>query len=526
MSKLDLNKKFVEAHKLMENSLQNVFLTGKAGTGKSTLLQYFRDKTKKSIVVLAPTGVAAVNIKGQTIHSFFRFKPDITVSKVNQKYRNLKKAALYKKIDAIVIDEISMVRADLLDCVDSFLKLHGKSKEKPFGGIQMIFIGDLYQLSPVVPRYEREIFKSHYPSPYFFDAHGFQGANFRFIELDKIYRQQDPVFIDILNGIRNRSVTDEHLKRLNSRYQPNFHSSPKDCFIHLTPTNAKSREINLKEMAKLKQKTKTYEGVLAGKFEEKVLPTEQYLKLKVGAQVMLVNNDSKGRWINGTVGEIVDIKYDKDTEEDIIRVKLGSGNVVDITQHSWEMFQFHYDTDRKSIESEVVGSFTQYPIKLAWSITIHKSQGKTFDKVIIDLQRGTFAHGQAYVALSRCTSLEGMVLTTPIKKGHILMDWRVVKFLTQFQYDLAEKENPIEQKIKLIQQAIKAKQKMKMTYLKANDERSQRTILPGYLGEMTYREKLFLGVKGYCLKRQDERVFRVDRILNLELVERQSQLKQ
>lgn len=519
MSKLDLNEKFVQAFELMENSLQNVFLTGKAGTGKSTLLRYFRGKTKKNIAVLAPTGVAAVNIKGQTIHSFFRFKPDITVSKVNQRYRKLKKSDLYKKLDAIVIDEISMVRADLLDCVDSFLRLHGKTKGKPFGGVQMIFIGDLYQLSPVVPRFEKEIFESHYLSPYFFDAHGFREAEFQFVELEKIYRQQDPVFIEILNGIRNRSVTDEHLSRLNSRYQLNFHPLQDDFYIYLTPTNDKAREVNLKEMASLKQKMVEYAGILEGKFDEKTLPTEKYLRLKIGAQVMLVNNDSQGRWINGTVGEIVDIEYDKEIKEDIILVKLGSGDIVDVTRHSWEMFQFHYDSSRKTIESEVVGSFTQYPIMLAWAITIHKSQGKTFDKVIIDLERGTFAHGQTYVALSRCTSLEGIVITKPIKKGHILMDWRVVKFLTAFQYKLAEKEKSVEEKMKLIQQAIEAKQKLKMTYLKTNDERSERIIVPEYLGELTYQGKPFLGVEGYCYRRKDKRVFRVDRILNLELVE-------
>lgn len=520
MSKLDLNEKFAQAFELMENSFQNIFLTGKAGTGKSTLLQYFRDQTKKNIAVLAPTGVAAVNIKGQTIHSFFRFKPDITVSKVHQRYRNLKKTDLYKKLDAIVIDEISMVRADLLDCVDSFLRLHGKIKKEPFGGIQMIFIGDLYQLPPVVPRFEKKIFESHYPSPYFFDAHGFQGAEFQFIELDKIYRQQDPVFIEILNGIRNRSVTDEHLSRLNSRYHPNFHSIPDGFYIHLTPTNAKAREINLKEMVRLKQKAVEYEGILEGEFDERTLPTEKYLKLKIGAHVMLVNNDSRGRWINGTVGKIVDIEYDKESKQDIILVKLADGDIVEVTRHTWEMFQFHYDHSRKTIESKVVGSFTQYPIMLAWSITIHKSQGKTFDKVIIDLERGTFAHGQTYVALSRCTSLEGIMITKPIKKGHILMDWRVVKFLTGFQYKLAEKEKPIEEKMKLIQQAIESKKKLKMTYLKTSDERSERVIVPEYLGELTYQGKSFLGVEGYCFQRKDKRVFRVDRILDLELGEK------
>lgn len=516
-SPIDLNKKFLQALEWIEKSDQNIFVTGRAGTGKSTLLRYFREHTKKNIAVLAPTGVAAVNIRGQTIHSFFRFKPDITVSKIQKKYRKIKNGDLYKKLDAIVIDEISMVRADLLDCVDAFLRLHGKQKQTPFGGIQMIFIGDLYQLPPVVPAAEKEIFQAHYASPYFFDAHGFKQAPFQFIELEKIYRQSDPAFIEILNGIRNRSVTDGQLEKLNSRHQPHFKRSQNGFYIHLTTTNAKAKQINLEEMAKRKGKVFEYEGRIRGEFDEKAFPTELHLKLKIGAQVMLVNNDSFGRWINGTVGEIMGVEYDEEIEGDVILVKLAGGDVVDVSPNTWEMFRFRYDTAKKSIESETTGSFTQYPIMLAWAITIHKSQGKTFERTIIDLERGTFAHGQTYVALSRCTSLEGMILTTPIKKGHILMDWRVVKFLTQFQYQLAEKEISLDEKINRIQEAVKNRQKLKITYLKTNDEKTEREILPEYIGELTYEGRKFLGVEGYCFKRKDTRVFRVDRILNLRL---------
>ncbi len=514
---IELNEKFVRALDGMEKGDQNVFVTGRAGTGKSTLLRYFREHTRKNIAVLAPTGVAAVNIKGQTIHSFFRFKPDITVTKVQKSYRKIKNGDLYKKLETIVIDEISMVRADLLDCVDAFLRLHGKQKQRPFGGIQMIFIGDLYQLPPVVPSAEKEIFEAHYPSPYFFDARGFRQTPFQFIELEKIYRQRDPAFIGILNGIRNRSITDEQLEQLNARYQPHFKKSQNSFYIHLTTTNAGAKQINLQEMAKRKGKIIEYEGRMSGEFDEKAFPAERHLQFKIGAQIMLVNNDSLGRWINGTVGEIVGIEENEETGKDVIMVRLSEGDLVDVAPNTWEMFRFRYDTAKKTIESETTGSFTQYPLLLAWAITIHKSQGKTFDKTIIDLERGSFAHGQTYVALSRCTSLEGMVLAKPIKKSHILMDWRVVKFLTQFQYQLSEKEMSLEEKMNRIEKAIQAKQKLKITYLKTNDEKSEREILPQFMGELTYEGKKFLGVEGYCFKRRDTRVFRVDRILEFGL---------
>ena len=515
MKNIDLNEWFHKALFLIDKG-KNVFITGRAGTGKSTLLEYFCGQTKKKVAVLAPTGVAALNVHGQTIHSFFGFRPDITVSKVRKDYRNRSKNGLYKNLDAIVIDEISMVRADLLDCVDEFLRLNGKNKSMPFGGLQMIFVGDLYQLPPVVKGEEREIFKSVYQTPYFFSSNALEGFDFEIIELEKIYRQRDDAFINILNSVRNRSITDQLLEILNSRFNPSFEPPKGEFYLRLTPFNDKANQINKTELAKFNSKQHAYHGIVRGEFDLKQAPTILDLDVKVGAQVMLVNNDREGRWVNGSVGKIVDIKKDKDGE--IICVELSDGDVVNVTPHTWEVFRMVYNQSQNRLDSETVGSFTQYPIILAWAVTIHKSQGKTFDKVIIDMDKGAFAHGQTYVALSRCISLSGIILKQPIKKSHILMDWRVVKFLTGFQYQKAHRETPLKQKIETIRLAIKEKGKLEIVYLKANDEKSKRIISPTSLGEMEYLGRKFLGVEAFDFLRNEERVFRVDRILTLKIL--------
>ncbi len=432
---IEFNAQFAKAYDILENGSRNAFITGKAGTGKSTLLQYYRDHTSKNVAVLAPTGVAAVNIKGQTIHSFFRFKPDITPEGVNSiKVRRTQKA-LYQKIDTIVIDEVSMVRADLLDCVDVFLRLHGRDRMAPFGGIQMVFIGDLYQLPPVVTRAERDIFKDIYPSPYFFDSKVFSGINSGeehpykviFIELKKIYRQKEEEFIRLLGVIRNRTATEDHLRALNKRCMPHFKPEKDDFYVYLTTTNVMADKINQERLDELAEKSYYYEGTLAGKFESRVLPTHQSLELKVGAQVMLLNNDSGGRWINGSIGKIIDIVE----EGENVTVELSEGEIVDVTPFQWEMFRFFFNEDTQALESESIGSFKQHPLKSAWAVTIHKSQGKTFDKAIVDIGYGTFAHGQAYVALSRCVSFDGLILKKPILKKHILLDNSVERFMSE-----------------------------------------------------------------------------------------------
>ena len=430
---IDFNQEFALAYDILENSGRNVFITGKAGTGKSTLLQYFRNHTSKNVAVLAPTGVAAVNIKGQTVHSFFRFRPDITPDGVrNIRLRRAQKA-LYENLDAVIVDEISMVRADLLDCMDVFLRLHGPKKMIPFGGVQMVFIGDLFQLPPVVAGGEGSLFGDVYASPYFFDSmiyreiHRGAGHPSRFetIELKKIYRQKEEDFIKLLGVIRDRTADAQHLKVLNQRYKPDFQPDQKDLYIYLTTTNSMADRINRARLEQLPGESYLYDGVMDGNFESRNLPTHQALELKADAQVMLLNNDPNGRWSNGSIGKI----WRFIDSGKIIMVELQGGSTVEVVPFKWEMFRFFYNEDTQSLESEAVGSFTQYPLKLAWALTIHKSQGKTFTKVVIDVGSGTFAHGQIYVALSRCTSFEGIILKRPILPRHILLDGNVTDFM-------------------------------------------------------------------------------------------------
>lgn len=510
LEKIDLNVEFKRALSFLEDSEKNVFIMGKAGTGKSTLLNYFKGTPQKKIAVLAPTGVAAVNIKGQTIHSFFKFKPNVTLQSV-KRLRKTKEnqKTIYQTLEAIIIDEISMVRADLIDCMDKFLRLNGKSAQKPFGGIKMIFIGDLYQLPPVVSSKEKAIFKDHYQTPYFFSGRFFETFDMEMIELEHVYRQKDQKFIDILNAIRNNSVTEEALERLNERVDRTFQPSEKDFYIYLVPTNAYAESINEERLEHLKGKVYGFEGIISGAFESTHLPTQRHLTLKVGAQVMMVNNDARGRWINGTIGKVLGIE-----KEGAIITELETGKVVEVLPYEWELYK--YFLNEGGIQSEVVGTFKQYPLKLAWAITIHKSQGKTFNNAIIDVGNSVFVSGQTYVALSRCTSLEGMILKKPIEKKHIWTDYHIVKFVTQYQYDKSEQACSITDKIKLLKEAANRKQPIRIVYLKATDTKSKRTIIPLEVGDMDYRGKPFQGVIAYCLERKEERVFRVDRILQIE----------
>lgn len=510
---IELNDQFLHALNIMEDTDRNVFITGRAGTGKSTLLQHFRNITKKNIVVIAPTGVAAVNVKGQTIHSFFGFKPDITPEMV--KGLEPRKKTIYKKLDAIIIDEVSMVRADLMDCIDEFLRIHGKNKNKPFGGIQMIFIGDLYQLPPVVTSRDRVIFGSLYRSPYFFDSMVFSSSfEMDFIELEKVYRQRDDRFLKILNAIRNNTASDDDIAELNERYMPDFHDE-EGFYIYLTTTNDLADSINIERLSELKGREYSYHGSIEGDFDIKDIPTGMEIRIKKGAQVMLLNNDPKGRWINGSIGKVSDIEKIKG-EPDTIFIELQSGEIVDVVPYTWEMYEYHYDKRAKTIISNVIGTFTQYPLKLAWAVTIHKSQGMTFDRAIIDIGRGTFSHGQLYVALSRCTTFNGLILKRPISKKHIFMDRRVVDFVTKYQYKQSQKILPLDEKISIFKNAIKDKKPVEILYLKSKDEKSRRIIIPYFVGELEYNGKRFTGVQAFCKSRNDNRVFHIERILEIK----------
>ncbi len=541
---IEINPGFRRALDIMEGTDRHVFITGKAGTGKSTLLELFRSQTPKRIAVLAPTGVAALNVRGQTVHSFFGFKPDITPDAVRKLAKSkgaaADRAALYRNLDAIIIDEVSMVRADLMDCVEKFLRLNGPRPKDWFGGLQMIFIGDLYQLPPVVTSREKGLFAAdpspffrasgsggtsgddpdaptaRYDSPYFFSAKIFGELTFDmdFVELEKVYRQTDPAFIGLLNAIRNRSVDDEQIVHLNSRLRPGYSPPDTEFTITLTSTNDLAAARNREKLASLPGRARAYEAMIDGKFDRSSLPTEETLELKPGAQVMLLTNDRKGRFVNGTIGRVAEIVKVPD-EDDVIVVDLADGKEVELSPYTWELFHFRYEPESDRIESESVGAFTQYPLRLAWAVTIHKSQGKTFDRVVIDIGRGAFAHGQVYVALSRCTSFEGIVLKTPIRKSHIWMDWRIVRFLTRFQYKKAEEELPAAVKRALVLAAIRAGGELEIVYLKPDDTKSRRRIRPEAVEMMEYRGKRFEGVRAYCHKRGECRTFRLDRMLEV-----------
>jgi ATP-dependent exoDNAse (exonuclease V) alpha subunit len=513
---LDLNDEFRQALYFMEQTEKSLFVTGKAGTGKSTLLRHFCDTTKKKPIVLAPTGVAALNVGGQTIHHFFRFSMDVTVQKIRDKKIRPRNSKLYKKIKTIVIDEVSMLRADLLDCVDAALRLYGPNAARPFGGVQLIFVGDLYQLPPVVTGDEREIFARYYKTPYFFSARALDEVELEIIELEKVYRQKDQVFIDLLNRIRNNSVEEKDIALLNERLDPHHTPDRKDFSIHLTPTNRKADEINEVHLSELPGKAHTFVARVEGDFGKEYHPTAVELRFKVGAQIMLVNNDRDARWVNGTIGVITAFETDDDGEP-YLQVSLhDQDEEVDVYPFTWEVVRFKVERD--AIVTESIGSFTQYPFRLAWALTIHKSQGKTFERVVIDLDRGAFAAGQTYVALSRCTSLNGIVLKIPVSKHHIRTDHRIFGFLTGYRYRRSELALPLESKIAYIEQAIGEKARLSLTYLKANDSKSNRIVVPISVGTESYMGKQFSGMRAFCMTAQEERMFRVDRILEMQRV--------
>ncbi len=423
---IELSPEASAALKLFEETRQHVFLTGRAGTGKSTLLQHFRHTTRKRLAVLAPTGVAAVNVQGQTIHSFFGFGIGITPEKARR--RATAKKQLYRNLQTIVIDEISMVRADLLDCINAFLRLNGPRTNEPFGGVQMIFIGDLYQLPPVVQADEEALFTTHYPSPFFFDANVFQQLQtpFDVVQLTKVYRQRDAHFVDLLDAVRTATLDRQQLDALNARYHADLTGIDREQYVGLVTTNAMADRINALHLDRLEQPAYSFKGTVNGTFNRPQLPTDETLVLKAGARIMMLNNEPRGNWVNGTLGHVSDIEDGDDAIS--IRVDLESGYTGKILPFTWESIRYTFNPRTQQIESEVVGSFTQYPLRLAWGSTIHKAQGKTFDRVVVDLGRGTFAPGQAYVALSRCRTLEGLVLRKPLRPEHVQIDPRVQVF--------------------------------------------------------------------------------------------------
>ncbi|MEZ4744363.1 MAG: PIF1 family DEAD/DEAH box helicase [Bdellovibrionota bacterium] len=412
----DEYKKVIE---LIEHKIPAIFVTGSAGTGKSQLLRFIKSAKKGlNIVYLAPTGVAAVNIGGQTIHSFFKFPPKLILPEDIEKVNDRR---LYNRMDLLVIDEISMVRADMVDAIDYFLRVN-RDNDQPFGGCQLLMVGDLFQLPPVVRSGEvKKYLESKYRTPYFFSAEALADIPIAPVELKKVFRQNDPEFVGILGKIRCGRFTQECLDKLNTRVIKN---SSGQNMVTLASTNRLADKVNSNELEAIKSRSYTYTGKLEGKMtQDDNLPSPYQIDLKVGAQVMFTANNGNA-WKNGTLGVIEELDNDKI----LVKTKEGSSTVVSVDRNTWEKYSYTYDSETNTIKARVVGKYTQFPLMLGWAITIHKSQGKTLEKTKIDLTDRIFATGQLYVALSRCKTLEGITLTKPIKANYVKCDESIVRF--------------------------------------------------------------------------------------------------
>ncbi len=427
------NPEFQNVWNLIQHTRQSVFLTGKAGTGKSTFLKYICANTRKKYVVLAPTGIAAVNVGGQTLHSFFKIPfrplladdPDFAPRQIRKTLRYTKeKVKLIQQLDLIIIDEISMVRADIIDFVDKVLRTYSGNMREPFGGKQLLFVGDIFQLEPVVTRDMRQILQRDYRQFFFFNAHVFGDLGLVPIELRKIYRQTDSDFVALLDRVRISRATRDDMMCLNARCNPAYND---DGFVITLATRRDTvNSINDDHMAALKTPEHVYQGEIEGNFPENDLPTSLQLTLKVGAQVIFIRNDKEGRWVNGTIGRVHDLTDDK------VQIVLEDGDVYDIEPEVWENIQYTYDEKKKAVVENVLGSFKQLPVKAAWALTVHKSQGLTFNNVVIDFAGGAFTSGQTYVALSRCTTLKGITLLKPLSERDIIVNTAVVDFSRRF----------------------------------------------------------------------------------------------
>lgn len=443
---MDINQQAQLAWDIIENTNTNIFLTGKAGTGKTTFLRRLKEESSKRIVVVAPTGIAAINAEGVTIHSFFQlsfapFIPDAQYKLKEQQYRFSKqKIRVIQSIDTLVIDEISMVRADLLDAVDNVLRRFRKNN-LPFGGVQMVMIGDLGQLAPVAKDDEWQMLSRYYDTPYFFSSLALKSTRYAIVELKTVYRQSDSHFVELLNRVRDNRADDSVLAALNSRYIPNFQPPVEEGYIRLTTHNFQAQQENDRQLALLPGKPYTYEASITGKYPEMLFPTEQTLTLKEGAQVMFVKNDSSAdkAFYNGMIGTVTEINE----KNFFVRTK-DTGVVIKVEPEQWENTRYDINERTNEITEEVEGTFTQFPVKPAWAITVHKSQGLTFDRAIIDVQRA-FTHGQTYVALSRCRTLEGLVLSAPLPMSAIIRDGAVDDYVSR-----AAEHTPTEGQIDLL----------------------------------------------------------------------------
>lgn len=433
------NPELQNALQIIQFTHNSLFLTGKAGTGKSTFLRYIAETTKKKCIILAPTGIAAINAGGTTLHSFFKL-PFHPLLPNDSKYsaRNIRntlkyngdKTKLLREVELIIIDEISMVRADIIDFVDKVLRIYNRNMREPFGGKQLLLVGDIFQLEPVVKEEDRQLLQPFYASNYFFDAKVFQEYPLVSIELTKVYRQQDPTFISILDHIRTNQASDHDFALINQRVgvKQQMNDRGSDFTITLSSKRDTVDWINNEELAQLPGDPSLFLGQIKGDFPESSLPTPIELNIKVGAHIMFIKNDVERQWVNGTLGIIVGI----DEEEGLLYISTEDGRELQVQREMWENVRYTYNESEKRIEEELIGTYIQFPIKLAWAITVHKSQGLTFNKVNIDFSDGVFAGGQAYVALSRCTSLEGITLAAPLRRNEVFVRAEVNYFAHHF----------------------------------------------------------------------------------------------
>ena len=431
---MEKNSELRHAWDFVEHTGISIFLTGKAGTGKTTFLRTLKEKSSKRSIIVAPTGVAAINAGGMTIHSFFQLPLSPFVPEANFKNRfdySKEKRKIIRTLDLLIIDEISMVRSDVLDAIDSVLRRF-REHEKPFGGVQLLMIGDLQQLTPVVTPEDEVILQRYYDTSYFFGSKALRSISYVTIELTHVYRQQDEEFITLLNNIREGQVSETDLQRLNERFNPNFEPEVGSDYIRLTTHNKMAESYNEVQLHNLPSKACTFIAEADGNFPEYNYPADFKLTLKRGAQVMFIRNDNNGRYYNGRIGHVTHIDNEK-----ILVLCPGDDKEIEVLQETWENTKYSLNEKTKQIEAEVQGTFKQYPLRLAWAITIHKSQGLTFEHAIIDAQ-SSFAAGQVYVALSRCKTLEGLILASPISSSAIINDNQVMNYISH-QTEEAEK---------------------------------------------------------------------------------------